>query len=35
LEQAVKSALAGKPAGTGETSAAAGCKIRFNVKKED
>src|SRR5580700_6184519 len=32
LEQAVKSALAGKPAGRGETSAAAGCKIRFNVK---
>jgi len=35
LEEAVKAALAGNPAVMGETSAAAGCKIRFNVKKED
>jgi peroxiredoxin len=35
LEQAVKAALTGKPAATGETSAAAGCKIRFNPKKEE
>jgi peroxiredoxin len=35
LEPAVKAALGGKPADTGETSAAAGCKIRFNPKKDD
>lgn len=35
LELAVKAALAGKPADTGETSAAAGCKIRFNPKKDE
>jgi peroxiredoxin len=35
LEQAVKAALAGKPAEMGETSAAAGCRIKFNPKKED
>jgi len=35
LEQAVKAALSGKQADTGETSAAAGCKIRFNPKKEE
>jgi peroxiredoxin len=34
LEVAVKAALAGKPADTGETSASAGCKIKFNVKRE-
>jgi peroxiredoxin len=35
LELAVKAALAGKPVDTGETSAAAGCRIRFNPKKEE
>jgi peroxiredoxin len=35
LEAALKAALAGKPAPTGETSAAAGCKIRFNPKRVD
>lgn len=35
LEAAVKAALDGKKADTGETSAAAGCKIRFNAKKDD
>jgi peroxiredoxin len=35
LEAAVRAALDGKKAGTGETSAAAGCKIRFNPKKDD
>ena len=34
LEEAVKAAKEGKPAATGETSASAGCKIKFNVKKE-
>lgn len=34
LEQAVKAALAGKAADMGETSAAAGCKIKFNPKKD-
>jgi peroxiredoxin len=34
LEPAVSAALDGKPAATAETSAAAGCRIRFN-KKED
>src|SRR5437868_5735835 len=35
LEAAVQAALDGKKAQTGETSAAAGCKIRFNAKKDD
>ncbi len=35
LEAAVKAALAGKPAEMAETSPAAGCKIRFNPKKDD
>jgi peroxiredoxin len=35
LEPAVKAALAGKPAETGETSAAAGCRIKFNPKKDE
>lgn len=35
LEAAVKAALEGKPAGTAETSAAAGCSIKFNRKKDD
>ena len=34
LEAAVKAALAGKPADTGETSASAGCKIKFNMKRD-
>jgi peroxiredoxin len=35
LEAAVAAALAGKKADVGETSAAAGCKIRFNPKKDE
>jgi peroxiredoxin len=35
LEPSVKAALAGKPADTCETSPAAGCKIKFNPKKDD
>jgi peroxiredoxin len=35
VEAALKAALAGKSAPTGETSAAAGCAIRFNKKKVD
>jgi hypothetical protein len=35
VEVAVKAALAGKPADMAETSAAAGCKIRFNKKEDD
>jgi peroxiredoxin len=35
LEAAVKAALAGRPVPTAETSAAAGCKIKFNAKKDD
>jgi peroxiredoxin len=35
VDQAVKAALSGKPADTVETSAAAGCKIRFNPRKEE
>ena len=35
LEPAVKAALVGKPAEMGETSAAAGCRIRFNPKKDE
>jgi peroxiredoxin len=35
LEAAVGAALGGKKAQTGETSAAAGCRIRFNPKKDD
>ncbi|HEV3385347.1 MAG TPA: thioredoxin family protein [Gemmata sp.] len=35
LELAVKATLAGKTADTGETSAAAGCRIKFNPKKEE
>lgn len=35
LEAAVKAALEGKKPDTAETSAAAGCGIRFNRKKED
>jgi peroxiredoxin len=34
LEAAVKAAKDGKPAATGETSASAGCKIKFNPKKD-
>ena len=35
LEAAVRAALDGKKADIGETSAAAGCKIRFNPKRDD
>ncbi|MCE9568200.1 MAG: thioredoxin family protein [Planctomycetes bacterium] len=35
LELAVKAALAGKKIDTPETAAAAGCKIKFNPKKDD
>ncbi len=35
VEVAVKAALAGKPADTPETSAAAGCKIKLNKKEDD
>lgn len=35
LDSAVTAALAGKPAPTAETSAAAGCRIKFNPKKDD
>lgn len=35
VADAVKAALAGKAAPTAETSAAAGCKIRFNKKDDD
>lgn len=35
VADAVKAALASKPAEPGETSAAAGCKIRFNKKDDD
>jgi peroxiredoxin len=35
LEPAVKAALAGKTAETAETAAAAGCRIKFNPKKDD
>jgi peroxiredoxin len=35
LESAVMAALAGKPAETGETSPASGCKIKFNSKKDE
>ena len=35
VADAVKAALAGKPAATAETSAAAGCKIKFNRKDDD
>jgi peroxiredoxin len=35
LEAAVKAALAGKPSEPGETSAAAGCRIKFNPKKDE
>jgi peroxiredoxin len=35
LEAAVAAALAGRPASPGETSAAAGCKIKFNPKKDE
>jgi peroxiredoxin len=35
LEQAVLATLAGKPADTSETSPAAGCRIKFNPKKEE
>lgn len=35
LEDAVKAALAGKKVETTETSAAAGCRIKFNAKKDD
>ncbi|MBA4189674.1 MAG: thioredoxin family protein [Planctomycetaceae bacterium] len=35
LETAVAAALAGKKPETGETSAAAGCKIKYNPKKDD
>ena len=34
LEAAVKAALDGKPAATGETSASAGCKIKFSPKRD-
>ena len=34
LENAVKAAASGKAADTGETSASAGCKIKFNVKRD-
>ncbi len=35
LEAAVAAALAGKPADAAETSAAAGCKIKFNAKTDE
>ena len=35
VADAVKAALAGKPADAAETSAAAGCKIKFNKKEDD
>lgn len=35
LEDAVKAALAGKKVEAAETSAAAGCRIKFNPKKDD
>ncbi len=35
LENALAAALAGKPVAMSETSPAAGCRIRFNPKKED
>jgi peroxiredoxin len=35
LEAAVEAALAAKPAPTAETSAAAGCSIKFNPKRDD
>jgi len=35
LEAAVRAALAGKPADTAETSPAAGCRIKFDPKKEE
>jgi peroxiredoxin len=35
LEPAVKAALAGKPAEPAETAAAAGCRIKFNPKKDE
>jgi peroxiredoxin len=35
LEAAVAAALAGKPAATAETSASAGCSIKFNLKRDD
>jgi hypothetical protein len=35
LDAAVTAALEGKPAATAETSAAAGCSIKFNRKKDD
>jgi peroxiredoxin len=35
LEAAVAAALAGQPADPGETSAAAGCRIKYNPKKDD
>jgi len=35
LEDAMKAALAGKAVEKAETSAAAGCKIKFNPKKDD
>ena len=35
VEEAVKSALAGKPATVAESSAAGGCRIVFNRKKDD
>ena len=35
VEDAVRAALAGKPAATGETSASAGCRIKFAAKKRD
>ena len=35
LAGAVSAALAGKPAAPAETSAAAGCRIKFNPKKDE
>jgi peroxiredoxin len=35
LDDAVTAALAGKAASTGETTAAAGCRIKFNPKKDE
>ena len=35
LETAVKAALAGAKADTAETAAAAGCRIKFNPKKDE
>jgi peroxiredoxin len=35
LEMGVKAAAAGKPADTGETSPAAGCRIKFNPKSDE